>query len=373
MIKNKVNVLLCAPYKGTIGGISRWTHHITTHYDQLPDSDIELEVYDINRKQKNYSNNSKIKRIISGLIDYYTIVKEYRKKIASTNFDVIHITSSASFGLSRDLIMLKYARKHHLKSIVHLHFGRVPDIYKSKNWEYKLLHKVIIRADKIIVIDDTSYKVLIKEGYDNIELLPNPLSTEIANIIQANDDIRKQDRKIVFAGHVVKNKGVFELIKVCKEIPDIHLKLIGAVSDKMEEDIILKVAGKNSVQWLEIAGELKYEYTIKEMLSAGVFVLPTYTEGFPNVILESMACACPIVASSVGAIPEMLNIDSDTNYGICIEPKNTTQLKDAIIKMLDDRTFAINCGLNAQKRVNELYSMLIIWKKLKNIWINTAK
>ena len=40
--------------------------------------------------------------------------------------------------------------------------------------------------------------------------------------------------------------------------------------------------------------------------------------------------------------------------------------------MLDDREYALRCGQNAQKRVNEMYSMPIVWKQLENIWIETA-
>ena len=105
------------------------------------------------------------------------------------------------------------------------------------------------------------------------------------------------------------------------------------------------------------------------MLSSGVFVLPTYSEGFPNVIIESMACACPIVTTSVGAIPEMLDIENGENYGLCVEPKNVEQLKDAIIRMLDNKDFASHCGINAQKRVNEMYSMTKVWQQMEQIWM----
>src|SRR5690606_37655242 len=147
----------------------------------------------------------------------------------------------------------------------------------------------------------------------------------------------------------------------------IQLKIIGAITDDTKHEL-LRLAGENNSQWLEIKGELNYENTIKEMLSAGVFVLPTYTEGFPNVIIESMACGCPIVTTNVGAIPEMLEIVNGFNIGICVQPKNITALKLAIETMLNNREYALQCGLNAQKRVKNLYSMSSIWKELEATW-----
>lgn len=79
------------------------------------------------------------------------------------------------------------------------------------------------------------------------------------------------------------------------------------------------------------------------MLKCTVFVLPTYTEGFPNVVLESMACGCPIVATSVGAIPEML----DGGAGIVIEPRNVEQLRDAVAWVLENPERAAEMGAQA--------------------------
>ena len=109
----------------------------------------------------------------------------------------------------------------------------------------------------------------------------------------------------------------------------------------------------------------KYEDVIKEMLSAGIFILPSYTEGFPNVILESMTCGCPIIATSVGAIPEMLSEDS----GVLVEPGNVEMLKEAINFLLNDRTLANIYGENAKKRVKDNYSIPIVWEKLEDIWL----
>ena len=106
------------------------------------------------------------------------------------------------------------------------------------------------------------------------------------------------------------------------------------------------------------------------MLKCGIFVLPTYTEGFPNVILESMACACPIVTTNVGAIPEMLDVKHGDYCGKCISPQEVKPLQEAINYMLNNRIYAETCGTNAQKRVNDCYSMATIWKQMENIWMN---
>ena len=54
-------------------------------------------------------------------------------------------------------------------------------------------------ANTVIVIDKKSYDTLISEGYKNIVLLPNPLTSKILDIIEANKDIIKEDRKLVLA------------------------------------------------------------------------------------------------------------------------------------------------------------------------------
>lgn len=366
-MENKINILLVSPYKGTVGGISRWTGHILNYYNNLKDKSIELTQYYSEGKDI-YGDTSKIKRIYQGIKIYLPFLKNLNKKLKKNKFDAIHFTSSASYGLIRDYYTIKIAKKRDTKTIIHFRFGRIPEIYKSQNWEYKLINKIIKLSDKVIVIDKFSYNTLLKKGYNNIVFLPNPLTPKVNKII-SNTNVEREYSLILFAGHVLKTKGVFELVEATKDIPNIQVRIIGNVSDDIKKEL-LNIAGENN-KFLEIIGEVDYETTIKEMLKCELFVLPTYTEGFPNVILESMACGCPIIASSVGAIPEMLNINGDTHCGICIEPKNIKQLRDSILYLLENKDKAKELGTNAKKRVNEEYSMPIVWKKLLNIWEST--
>lgn len=367
---DKLNVLLCSPFGDGVGGISRWTSHILNYYSTIK-SNINLTHFYSNGKMV-YANTPFFSRVFTGIYSYIPILRALSKEIIKNKISVVHFTSSASFGLIRDLWALRIARRKSAKSVIHFRFGRIPDIFKQKGWEYILIKRVVLKADRVIVIDKLSYDTLINYGYTNIVLLPNPLSPKVSEYIANNKAIERENRKILFAGHVITSKGVFELVEACKAISNIKVKMIGYVTEDMKKELY-KRGGEKSNEWLDIAGEQDFETTIKEMLSAGVFVLPTYTEGFPNVIIESMACGCPIVTTIVGAIPEMLDIENGNNNGICIEPKNVSQLKEAILKMLDDREFALQCGLNAKKRVNELYSMPKIWKQLEDIWFSIAR
>ncbi|MBR8759086.1 glycosyltransferase family 4 protein [Porphyromonas levii] len=368
MNANKTKVLLCAPFRGGVGGIKRWTEHILNYYeDNKNDIDVEIDLFDTGRKHFVYGNTSKLKRVITGAVDYLSLIRAFRKRLATNNYDVVHITTSASFGLLGDIAFLKKLQKRHIRSVVHFHFGRIPQLVKDRNWEYKLLQRVIHLSTTAIVLDEASYHSLLDLGYDNIKILPNPLAPKVEEIIASHQEITKIDRSLVFVGHVVRGKGVYELIEACKGIPNIHLKVIGTVSSTTKQEL-LSVAGHNNENWLEICGEKEYEDVIKEMISASIFVLPTYSEGFPNVILEAMACGCAIIASSVGAIPEMLDVNSENVCGLTIAPKQVDELKDTIEKMLDNVFLATNCGQNAMSRVRKEYTIPQVMRQLIEIW-----
>lgn len=367
MSKKNIQLLLCAPWGGVVGGIAKWTEHIMKYYsDNVKETEIKVKVFSTSRKNSVHSTSKLIYRFFTGIVDYIPVIKNFSKTLKSGNYGIVHITSGASFGFFRDIIMLKRAKVYGCKTIIHFHFGIIPELYVKRNWEYGLLNKVIKLSDKAVVIDRNSYDTLKSDGFSNIVFLPNPLAPEILNIIEDNKNIEKESNKIVYAGHLVPTKGVFELVEACKYIPNIQVKMLGYVTDTMKINL-KKQAGINNA-WLEIAGEVSFETLIKEMLSASIFVLPTYSEGFPNVILESMACSCAIVASSVGAIPEMLDVNGEDKCGLCVLPKNIQQLKSAILIMLEDKEFAFQCGVNAQKRVIENYNMNVVWNSLYSIW-----
>lgn len=363
----KVNILLCAPLDGSIGGITRWTGHILDYYNSTA-TNINL-THSYPTTKGVYQHTSWWKRWYLGVTTYIPFLLNLHGTLKYQKPDVVHFTSSASISLIRDYITLKIAKRQRVKSIIHFRFGRIAKIYETHSWEYYFLRKVIRLADKVIVIDHAALNTLINHGHPHVVWLPNPIAPQVLDWIQQNNDIKRQPRTLLFAGHLLKTKGVFELVKAGLQIPNIQLKMIGFVTPKMKEDL-LQLAAQKQEPWLEILGEQHYTTVINEMLATRVFVLPTYSEGFPNVILESMAAACPIVSTNVGDIPTMLKLNSQSPLGIGVAPQDVDALKEAILTLLNNSDYANQCGNNAHKHVLENYTMSKVWQQLESIWMD---
>lgn len=365
-----MKILLVSPYGGVPGGIARWTEHILKYYDQFGVQDCEMDLVPMGRNMFVNINSPITYRLWTALKDYSKILKKYRHQLRQKRYDVMHFTSSASLSLFKDLYIIRQAKRRGVKSIVHFRFGRIPELAQVRNWEWKLLVKVVKAADQVVVIDKDSYDTLRANGFDNICLLPNPVAPRVVDIAKENVGVKRTPRSILFVGHVVKTKGVFELLEACSKIENINLQFVGHITPDMQSQIVSRY---KDASWLTICGEKPYDEVIKEMCKCDVFVLPTYTEGFPNVILESMACGCAIVTTSVGAIPEMLEEEDGKHYGIMVEPRNVEQLKGAIERMLSDADFKNECRANVQQRVNERYNIDSVWRQMVDIWRETAE
>lgn len=364
-----MKILLCTPYnvnpKVVQSGIAIWAQNIISYYKTL-NSDVEIGVVAYDRTTYAKENCSLLKRARLAYVDYRRPINETNKQLASGQYDLMHLCTSASISLLKDILLLCMAKRNGVRTVVHFHFGRIPELALQCNWEWKLLLKVLNLADAIITMDTKSFTTLKEHCANRLYYLPNPLSQSIMQQIeQEATSVERIQRKLSFVGHVFLTKGVCELVEACKQIDNIKLHVFGMATPEIREKM-LQLAGYGD--WLVFEGEVSHRQVIRELLSTDIFILPTYTEGFPNVILESMACGCAIATTPVGAIPEMLDLDSDEPCGLCCEPKDVKGLYDNIKYYLDNPMEARQFARRSIKRVNEMYAVQKVWEKLVEIW-----
>ena len=364
-----LKVLLCSPFsidsRYTQGGIVVWAQSIVNYYKTLS-SGIQMDVIPFDRRVRPDMRGGMFSRVLGGAIDYWSSIRKTRVQLRAGNYDVLHLCSSASISLVKDIVVLRMAKRKGVKTTIHFHFGRIPELAELNNWEWKMLSRVVRIADNAITMDRRSYNTLREKGFLNVYYWPNPLSLNV--IRQVNEEapaVKKVDRKICFVGHVIPTKGVYELVEACNGIEGIKLYILGESTQEVRNRM-MKIAG--DADWLVFVGEVNHRQVISEMLSSSIFVLPSYTEGFPNVILESMACGCAIVATTVGAIPDMLAINSDEPCGLCCEPKDIDGLRRSIQFFIDNPDKAQEYGARAINRVNDMYAIPRVWEQMVEQW-----
>ena len=354
-----------------LSGIGIWANNILDYYKTL-DSDISLIPLSFDRRYNVSAKSTTFDRFFYGLRDYWRPIRASKKLISEV--DVLHLCSSAQLSLYKDLYMLRMAKRHHVKTVIHFHFGRIPELMKSGSREAKMIRRVCEVADKVIVMDQRSHDALFSEGFSKVSYLPNPLSREIQEDVKSlKDTITRTENRILYVGHIIPSKGITELVRACCLIKGIELHLIGTVTKEYLNELENIAEVKENGTWFKYIGKMPHAGVIREMLAAGIFCLPSYTEGFPNVIIESMACGCSIIATPVGAIPEMLQFGKRDMCGLKVEVRDEDGLRLQLKALLSDIGLRSKCRENAIKRVNELYSVPIVWNQLECIWKSTLQ
>lgn len=97
------------------------------------------------------------------------------------------------------------------------------------------------------------------------------------------------------------------------------------------KDSIIEYVNKNKLNNVKIMGWVDDSEIPKYLNEFKLIVLPSYTEGLPNTMLESIACGTPVLGNSVGAIPDVL-IDGET--GFIMTDNDPTTIKDNLVRAL---------------------------------------
>ena len=216
-----------------------------------------------------------------------------------------------------------------------------------------LFLNIVKRADAIIALCAQAEKELVDSGFprDRIVRIPNGVDL---SLFKPDAEVTRLPANLLFVGRLDYMKGV-----------DILLKSIASLQtggNKISCDIIgdgpLKKALQQLACELGIADKVTFAGACTNVLpylqKASCFVLPSRSEGMPNVILEAMACGLPIIATLVGGIPDII---TDGRNGLLIPPDDVPALSLALAKLLADRNLANRLGKQAGMDAEEHFSI----------------
>ncbi len=351
MEKSSVRVLMVGPDRSVHGGISAIVNNF---YEAGLDRRVNLKYIGTMRE------GSKLKKFFVAAGAYLEFMREVPK------YDIVHVNVASDSSFLRKSYFIKYAKRKGKKIVLHQHGGDFKNYYGQQISERmrRYVRRILNMPDKMLVLTQ-SWKEYFESisGRDNIEVFPNCIKINS----QATPDGISADRdmnKLLFLGRICKDKGIDELVEALDELAVDHpgIKLyIGGIFEEEEYRKVIE-ARQERISYLGwVTGKEKEKY----LKDCGIFVLPTYYEGFPVSVLEAMAGGCVVVASRVGGIPDII---TDEENGLLISPKDSNSLKRAVERVMGDKEFAERLRVSAFDKVVNNYSMDNCIDKLVKIY-----
>jgi len=140
-------------------------------------------------------------------------------------------------------------------------------------------------------------------------------------------------RVVVYVGRFVEAKGMRELVQAFARLasgdPRARLVLVGDGVMRAELEQLVRAAGVG--ERVVLPGGLPPEQVAEWICASDVLTLPSWSEGYPNVVVEAVACGRPVVATDVGGTREILNASN----GVLIPPRDPVALERALRTALD--------------------------------------
>lgn len=359
-----------------LGGIQKVTLLKANALADIPQNKVYIIVTD------NWMNHPLIHELspkitfINLQINYYK--DDYKSKFHQiiSNFKIINHYFKLQKVISQiqpDIIISVGQSEKYIVPLLHTNAIRIREIHFNSNYR-NFTYKSKILAKFLNFLD---YKVMSK-GYNKMVLLTkedkdtyfknnnkfiyihNPVTFDSTNTINYN----LNSNYVIGVGRLNTQKDFISLIKawhlVQKECPTWKLKIVGEGPERTNlEQEIKRLNLGNSVILTGYSNNVR-----KEMLESSIFVMTSFFEGFPLVLLEAMSCGLPPVTFTYRCGPKDIIIDG--NNGLLIYNRDIKSLSEKLIYLIQHPDIRKDMGNQALTRVDNFSINNIIdkWMQL---------
>ncbi|MBD3340404.1 MAG: glycosyltransferase [Candidatus Lokiarchaeota archaeon] len=358
--KNMINILLAGPDIQRIsGGVQRHIRNLLDIFENV--EDFKLHHFQIANPHYNHGWAKKAFLGISNIWCLITI-------LATKKIDIVHINASVDLkSFLRDSSLAFFSKIFRKKVILQIHGGYLSRINGRQLIIVKSLAKILFKISDVVLF-------LTKLQYDELnEFLEDKKVYFVSNYVNHNsngtqyvDDSSIRNFTILFCSRIEKEKGVYEILQVfeslLKEKGNYYLKFIGGGS---EVEKLKTLVEEKNLKNIKFYGILDGADKFKHFESADVFLLPSYAEAFPYSILEAMQYGCAIVASPVGALPDIIK---DEKNGYLIPSSNIEEMAAKISLLHANKKLLNKMKINNMEKISDFYSFQNGLKIFKEVY-----
>jgi glycosyltransferase involved in cell wall biosynthesis len=177
--------------------------------------------------------------------------------------------------------------------------------------------------------------------------------------------------RVFYIGNLGVGKGIYDILEAARRLKGqvtspFQVILAGPFNDRQEEQHVrTMVADYHLDETIIFLGTIYEREKEAAFLQADVFVLPSYSEGMPQSLLEAMAYGLPVVVSNVGGIPEVVR---DGHEGLVIKPGDIDGLCRALKQLIESVECRQRMGAAARRRMAAHHTVEIYLRQLQELY-----
>jgi len=289
-------------------------------------------------------------------------------------YQIVHF-HGASVPLMICILPLKFLKKRVIAKIAASNQGTEAGSFRGRygllGW---VLNRLMMKVDLFIVTSKEIEEGLRKDAIpcDRLRRIPNFVDIKVFSQGSATLKIKTKADKglfdhqvVTFSGRLVPGKGIAVLLdawpSIRKEFPLATLVILGeGPQRRMYEQMAASRGLLGSVLFLGHVADVS-DY----LQATDVYVSPSFHEGFPNALLEAMACGLPVVASRIGGVEDVIKHEVN---GLLVAPGNSDELAKAVLQFLQCPEKAEEMGRQAARTIREQYAIDAVAPRYLNLY-----
>jgi glycosyltransferase involved in cell wall biosynthesis len=292
----------------------------------------------------------------------FPLNKAGMKKISSLEKDVLQLHNFYGYWIQKWVeepnVLTVHGCDVEIYNNVPLWPVEMPYKHFKSWWDIKrtlmLSRRMCRRATRIVgVAEAVTNEIRENFGVKNAETIYNGIDSKIFFRRKENPFAKNSKTfNILFVGRITPLKGLEYLFDAIDGLE--NAKLFVACDMNKAEEKYLKILLRKvkHPQKIIFLGKVPNKELPKYYSGADCTVLPSLAEGFPKVIIEAMACGCPVITTNVSGNPEIVT----EKTGFLVEPKNSAKLKEAIVEIMQNPVEAKKRARNAAEIAAEKFT-----------------
>jgi len=298
------------------------------------------------------------------------MVQSFWRELRRRSPDLVHVKTSSGLNFHQNSLYALSARLSGRPVLLQIHGGKFELFYRQSNRAVRAwIRHTLASVDRVAVLS-RGWAECISRIAPRARTVVVPNGLEGAEIKSLSEAGRRRPYRVLFMGtgdaRLNVEKGLEDLLAVLPRLLARHPEASFVLAGLDDPAAVRERVGESSER-LTLLPSVAGEQRVSLFRDCSILAFPSHYENMPNVLLEGMAAGMGVVASRVGAIPEMLGAPAG---GILFEARDREGLSGALGSLLGSAASAREQGRRNLATVKREYHLSIVERELERIYLD---